>query len=363
MDRLTYTELLCLRVSEGLGTERDFARLRASGIEPSEWMVLPKLIQQAISPPQPPELSKAVCNTLDIDLLNIREALVPQAVPDIQAQVAERLSLPEVEAPIAPVLMDDSEEESDDIVMLSTEQKVESPEDALPALETEPLASALGPSHVPDMMSEIMSAIMSEADIQSKEDENEPMLSLVEEDSDESSEEDIIMLETATILEEPELSEGFEEELVDLSTLPWAEALGPAETPNIVDFVMEEVSKLEIPTKSHLRLVSEAKEDVPHVYRERIGDVDVEIQDISSPRVIDGDSAAGNGSFWLLLAAVAAVAFLVVQNFISESAYKKREMEPSNIAQSIEILDLNSDDMTQIQVDGSMTIIFIDAGE
>ena len=248
-----------------------------------------------------------------------------------------------------------SEDDSDEIVMLSVDQKVDSPEEALPGLETEPLTAALEPSEVPNMTDAIMATILASSEEPTK---SNPILSLVEEDSDESSDEGLIVLETATIIEEPELTEDVLE-----TSLPLAEALSPKEIPSLLEAVMEDVSRLDIPSKSHLRLVSEEQEDIPHVYRERIGDVDVEIQDISSPRVIDGDSAAGNGSFWLLLAAVAAAAVLIVQNFISESSYQAEEATNPQVAQSIEILDLNSDDMTQIQVDGSMTIIFIDEGE
>ena len=75
MDRLTYTELLCLRVSEGLGTERDFSRLRAAGIDPTEWTALPQIIQSALKPAEVPEISGSVCDDLDIESLDIKSAI------------------------------------------------------------------------------------------------------------------------------------------------------------------------------------------------------------------------------------------------------------------------------------------------
>ena len=60
MERLKYIEILCLRVSEGLGTERDFKRLEAAGIDPNEWIGLSKILQQALRAPPVQEFLSAI---------------------------------------------------------------------------------------------------------------------------------------------------------------------------------------------------------------------------------------------------------------------------------------------------------------
>ena len=364
MERLKYTELLCLRVSEGLGTERDFARLRKAGIDPSEWLDLPKMVQEAILPKSVPDIAHEVCRVLDIETLPLKSALAPQAYPDIQKDIAQTLELPEIEIPVAPVLVEEEvqeslseespllqveedSEESEEFMVLSIDQKVEDPEQELPKLESESFTEVLAPTDVPDMLDSIMQKVL-----KAHESPEEPLLTLLDEDSDD----DVFVLHTETIVEEPEIEAS---ELEEAEVLPIKEALTPQEFPNILDAVMETVHEIGVP-QSHLRLVSEAPEEKSTVYHERIGDVDVEIQDISSPRIIDGDSAAGNGSFWLLFVAAAAVAIFVVNQFISQSKYQP--IENPEVAQSIEILELDTN-LKQIHVDDTTTIIFIDAGE
>ena len=133
---------------------------------------------------------------------------------------------------------------------------------------------------------------------------------------------------------------------------------------------MGRVEEIGVP-ETHLKLVSEEKEEgvTSTVYKERVGGVDVEIQEIAEPRLIDGDSAAGNWSMMAMLVLAAAAAIFVVNQVIGKSPYESSSVITNpEIAQGTEglgteILNIESDDHIQIQSDGSMTIIFIDVGE
>ena len=78
MERLSYIELLCLRVSEGLGSERDVQRLRKAGINPEDWMGFTSLLRSALRPPPSPDFSSDVCTDLAITQLPLRAALSPR---------------------------------------------------------------------------------------------------------------------------------------------------------------------------------------------------------------------------------------------------------------------------------------------
>ena len=424
MERLSYIELLCLRVSDGMGTERDKKRLERAGIDPEAWAGLRDVLREALAPPPAPEFAGQVCETLTLSSLPLREALSPQKIPNLVQGVSSKLGFetskdvappdpilsspevsleegfvepivaedkPAVEEPeIAPVLVDD----------ISEEVEPEITEDLLAEQEADTtLRSALAPSSIPNLLDGIMSQIQpveavldedsgeivleedsgeivmeTEPEIVEVEEEQDTILTLVQVDDDSSLDDDsdeVFILQTNSILAEPEMEaedlEDLEEDDLD-SLLQKALVTPPA--PDMVDWIMERVEEIGVP-ETHLRLVSEDQQDAATnaIYKERVGEVDVEIQEIAEPRLIDGDSAAGNWSMIGMLVLAAAAAIFVVNQVIGQSPYDKSSVVTNpEIAQGTEtlgteILNVVSDDHIQIQSDGSMTIIFIDVGE
>ena len=422
MERLSYIELLCLRVSDGMGTERDIKRLERAGIDPQAWTGLRDVLRAALAPPPSPEISGQVCEALELPTLPLQAALSPQQIPSlvqgvsrsIGLEVAEEiappdpilaspeLSLEEVEEPVvaeveeepvvaqepeAPVLVEDSEEEPEITEDLLAQQEADTT-----------LRSALAPDSIPNLLDGIMSQIQpveavleedsgeivleedsgeivmeEEAETFEVEEEPDTVLTLVqveeeaELDDDDDSDE-VFVLQTNSILAEPEM-EASDLEEDDLDTL-LQKALVTPEAPDMSDWIMQRVEEIGIP-ETHLRLVSEDQQEGTNntIYKERVGEVDVEIQEIAEPRLIDGDSAAGNWSMIGMLVLAAAAAIFVVNQVIGESPYEKSGVVTNpEIAQGTEtlgteILNVVSDDHIQIQSDGSMTIIFIDVGE
>ena len=93
MDRLKYIEILCLRVSEGLGTERDFKRLRSAGIDPNDWIGLSDVLKTALKSPPVSDFSPNVCRDLNIDVLDVCSALRPETTPDLSQGVYQKIQL------------------------------------------------------------------------------------------------------------------------------------------------------------------------------------------------------------------------------------------------------------------------------
>ena len=93
MERLKYIEILCLRVSDGLGTERDFKRLKAAGIDPNDWIGLPALLKKALRPPLVQDYSVEICNKLELGGLDLKEALSPKVIPNISSELYNRLDI------------------------------------------------------------------------------------------------------------------------------------------------------------------------------------------------------------------------------------------------------------------------------
>ena len=106
MERLSYIELLCLRVSDGMGTERDMKRLERAGIDPQAWVGLRDVLREALVPPPAPEYSKQVCETLSLPSLPLQAALAPQMIPSLVQGVSKGIGLEGTEdmAPPDPIL-------------------------------------------------------------------------------------------------------------------------------------------------------------------------------------------------------------------------------------------------------------------
>jgi hypothetical protein len=415
MERLSYIELLCLRVSEGLGTERDENRLRKAGIDPEEWQTLTKNLRSALASPPTPELADSVCQELNISRLSLREALSPPHIPNLVRGISEAIGVDVgQEAPPDPILSspemsltDTVSEEApvepieDQVVDTGAESEEITAEVLAEQESAQSLSDVLSPAVIPDLLDGIMAHIEPEVQQEDsgemvlEEDSGEmllegeseeiilegeseeiilesaesPVLTLLQpkeivaedDDSDE-----VFILETDSIIAEPEMDEADFKIEDNLETI-LSEALATPPAPDMSDWIMEHVEEIGVPS-THLRLVSEEQaleeKNASTTYQERIGEVDVEIQDISSPRVIDGDSAAGTWSLAGMLLLAAAAAIFVVNQVIGQSPYETGAVvENSEIAQGTEILDVTSDDHIQIQSDGSMTIIFIDVGE
>jgi len=418
MERLSYIELLCLRVSDGMGTERDKKRLIRAGIDPESWVGLRDVLRVALATPPAPDFSHEVCAQLSIPVLPLQAALSPSSIPNLIQGVSHELGWEHVEdvAPPDPILSSPEislDEESEEILLDSQVEEEAVQEEADPILEEtveeEPeiteellaqqemdttLRSVLSPASIPNLLDGIMSQIQpvetvndeDSGEIVLEEDSGEiilevedavqeesiPPLSLVQveeeaELEDEDSDE-IFVLQTSTIIAEPEMVESELEE-DDLDAL-LEQALATPTAPDMSDWIMQRVEEIGVP-ETHLKLVSEDQEDAPvsATYKERVGDVDVEIQEIAEPRMIDGDSAAGNWSMMAMLVLAAAAAIFVVNQVIGQSPYESGSAVTNpEIAQGTEglgteILNVESDDHIQIQSDGSMTIIFIDVGE
>lgn len=420
MERLSYIELICLRVSDGMGTERDKKRLIRAGIDPESWIGLRDVLRAALVPPPAPDFSQDICDELSLPSLPLQEALSPTSIPSLMKGVSEEIGLVHTDdvAPPDPILASPeitldvlsqepsveevkeevSQEEQEEIEPILEEVSQEEPEITAELLAKQEadttLRSALAPSSIPDLLEGIMGQI---APVETMEDEDSgeivleedsgeivlesipeeelvPPLSLVQveeavefEDEDDDSDE-LFVLQTNTIIAEPEMIEGELEE-DDLETL-LAQALVTPPAPDMSDWIMGRVEEIGVP-ETHLKLVSEDKEEgaASTVYKERVGEVDVEIQEIAEPRLIDGDSAAGNWSMMAMLVLAAAAAIFVVNQVIGQSPYESNSVITNpEIAQGTEglgteILNVESDDHIQIQSDGSMTIIFIDVGE
>jgi hypothetical protein len=375
-------------------------------------------LRTALVPPRAPEIVESVCQELDIPTLSLRGALSPQHIPSLVQGVNEAIGLdvdqeappdpilnsPEItleeeaseESPVVETIEEVSEEQEVVAEEIVAEEKSEeiTAEDLAEQEFTQSLSEVLAPTEIPNMLDSIMAKIAPEiqeedsGEMVLEEDSGEmvleesedivfeaqavetPVFTLVEPDvvvaEDEDDSDEVFVLETDTIIAEPEMDESDFNIEDNLETL-LSEALAPPTAPDMSDWIMERVEEIGTPS-THLRLVSEeqAQEESPltTTYKERIGEVDVEIQDISSPRVIDGDSAAGTWSLAAMLLLAAAAAIFVVNQVIGQSPYETGTVvENPEIAQGTEILDVTSDDHIQIQSDGSMTIIFIDVGE
>lgn len=436
MERLSYIELLCLRVSDGMGTERDIKRLERAGIDPQAWTGLRDVLRAALAPPPAPEISGQVCETLELPALPLQAALSPQHIPSLVPGVSKGIGLEvdeevapldpiltspeislekEVEEPIVaeePVVAQEPEEpivaEEEEVVEQEPEAPVlvEEPQEVEPEITEELLAqqeadatlrSALAPASIPNLLDGIMSQIQpveavleedsgeivleedsgeivmeEEPEVVEVEEEPETVLTLVQVEEAELDEDDdsdeVFVLQTNSIIAEPEM-EASDLEEDDLDTL-LQKALVTPEAPDMSDWIMQRVEEIGVP-ETHLRLVDEDQQEGSNtaIYKERVGEVDVEIQEIAEPRLIDGDSAAGNWSMIGMLVLAAAAAIFVVNQVIGDSPYEKSGVVTNpEIAQGTEtlgteILNVVSDDHIQIQSDGSMTIIFIDVGE
>ncbi len=383
MERLKYIEILCLRVSEGLGTERDFKRLKAAGIDPEEWIGLSSLLKQALRTPSVHEFSSVVCEDLALDVLDIGTALAPAHVPDLRQGIYQSLdivdsavdappledqegsaSLVEIEedsdelfvltediasSPPIAELMEDSSEDME-LELLNADDEVALEETVLPselqsAEEELSLGAVLGPQSVPDLTNSIMSIIGQDIATEVE----------VEEDEDE-----IFVLHQ--LLEEPKIEHQEVESIENTMELPLAEALKADSYPDMVDFIMGEVMQTGVPVP-HLRLVTHAEnaeqEQKKNAHKERMGEVDVEIQDIKSPLVIDGDHAAGNWATALMCLFAVAAAWLIISTIYPAS----NEVSSSGdvtMAQSLEIISIESEGNIQIHPVNGMTIIFIE---
>ena len=444
MERLSYIELLCLRVSDGMGTERDIKRLERAGIDPQAWTGLRDVLRAALAPPPAPEISGQVCEALELPALPLQAALSPQHIPSLVPGVSKGIGLEvdeetapldpiltspeislekEVEEPIVaeePVVAQEPEEpivaEEEEVVEQEPEAPVlvEEPQAVEPEITEELLAqqeadatlrSALAPASIPNLLDGIMSQIQpveavledsqdavleedsgeivleedsgeivmeEEPEVVEVEEEPDTVLTLVQVEEAELDEDDdsdeVFVLQTNSIIAEPEM-EASDLEEDDLETL-LQKALVTPEAPDMSDWIMQRVEEIGVP-ETHLRLVDEDQQEATNnaIYKERVGEVDVEIQEIAEPRLIDGDSAAGNWSMIGMLVLAAAAAIFVVNQVIGESPYEKSGVVTNpEIAQGTEtlgteILNVVSDDHIQIQSDGSMTIIFIDVGE
>ena len=419
MERLSYIELLCLRVSDGMGTERDKKRLIRAGIDPESWVGLRDVLRAALATPPAPDFSQEVCVQLSIPVLPLQAALSPSSIPNLVQGVSHELGWEHVEdvAPPDPILSSPEislGEVSEEVLLDSQIEEEAVKEEAEPILEVEEtveeepeiteellaqqemdttLRSVLSPASIPNLLDGIMSQIQpveavndeDSGEIVLEEDSGEiileveetvqeesiPPLSLVQVEEAELEDEDsdeIFVLQTSTIIAEPEMVESELEE-DDLDAL-LEQALATPPAPDMSEWIMQRVEEIGVP-ETHLKLVSEDQEDAPltATYKERVGDVDVEIQEIAEPRMIDGDSAAGNWSMMAMLVLAAAAAIFVVNQVIGQSPYESGSVVTNpEIAQGTEglgteILNVESDDHIQIQSDGSMTIIFIDVGE
>ena len=406
MERLSYIELLCLRVSDGMGTDRDIKRLERAGIDPQAWTGLRDVLREALAPPPAPEFSGSVCETLSLPSLPLQAALSPQSIPNLVQGISEVIGLEEAQdiAPPDPILASPElslEEEIEEPVVAqvedSQEAELEITEELLAEQEADTvLRSVLAPSSIPNLLDGVMNQIQpvdavleedsgeiileedsgeivlkSEPEVVEVEEEPDTVLTLVQIDEEAELDEDsdeVFVLQTNTIIAEPEMDASDLEE-DDLDAL-LQNALVTPSAPDMADWIMQRVEEIGVP-ETHLRLVSEDQQDGTNnaVYKERVGEVDVEIQEIAEPRMIDGDSAAGNWSMIGMLVLAAAAAIFVVNQVIGDSPYENNAVVTNpEIAQGTEtlgteILNVVSDDHIQIQSDGSMTIIFIDVGE
>lgn len=143
---LTLTELLCLRISDGMGRERDFEELKRRGIDPKDWETIRFKIAKSFQHDHRIDLSDRIMEQIQGRTYSLREHLLPSSSPDMSSTIIEeRLELENL-----PVFEGLKPEHTPELV-----SKVDQELDTA----TMSMSEALSAPSTPDLSQNIMSAL------------------------------------------------------------------------------------------------------------------------------------------------------------------------------------------------------------